>query len=133
METKKRALLIPVLCLLCVLMFGILNYFKEEPVFDVTLPTRNCNAEGSLEDPFFGWIQEPGQHTYYMRIENTGEASVDAHVKSRFPFPGYILTIGPGETWELAVENAHPATHTITFKSKGGNPSGTVEVWSITQ
>ena len=129
-ETKYR-LLIPVLCLLCVLMFGMLNHFKEEPVFDVTLPTRNCNAEGSLEDPFFGWIQEPGQHTYYMRIENTGETSVDAHVKYGSFWPGYILTIGPGETWELAVENAIPSTHTVTFDVQEGTPSGTVEVWSF--
>ena len=44
MGKEKQALLIPVLCFLCVLMFGVLNHFKEEPVFDVTLPTRNCNA-----------------------------------------------------------------------------------------
>ena len=68
-----------------------------------------------------------------MRIENTGETSVDAHVKYGFPWPGYILTVGPGETWELAVENAHPATHPVTFEAEEGNPSGTVEVWSITQ
>ena len=55
---------------------------------------------------------------------------MDAHVKCGFPWPGYILTINPGDTWELAVENAHHRPHTVTFENEEGTPSGTVEVWS---
>ena len=46
-------------------------------------------------------------------------------------WPKYAIIIRPGDTWELAVENALPFTHTITFENEEGTPSGTVEVWSI--
>ena len=85
-------------------------------------------AQQAMEDGNFTWDQT--EDTYFLQIKNTGEASVDAHVKYGFPWPGYILTIAPGDTWELAVENAHHRPHTITFKNEEGTPCGTVEVWS---
>jgi len=33
-------------------------------------------------------------------------------------------------TWELAVENAHHRTHTITFEPEEDTSIGTVQVWT---
>ena len=43
-----------------------------------------------------------------------------------------IINNIPGDTWELAVENARHRTHTITFETEEDTPTGTVAVWSIT-
>ncbi|MBR2490665.1 MAG: hypothetical protein IKB65_04200 [Ruminiclostridium sp.] len=128
MEQKERRLLIPVICLLFTIGLAILGQFKEEAVFDISLPDAPPTAQRAMEDGDFTWDQIGD--TYYIQIKNTGETSVDAHVKCGFPWPGYILTINPGDTWELAVENAHHRPHTITFENEEGTPSGTVQVWT---
>ncbi len=131
MEQKKRRryTFFSVFCLLFTIWLAILGQFKEEPVFDVVLPDSPPTVQTAMEDGNFTWDQTGD--LYNLQIENTGDISIDAHVKYGFPWPGYILTIGPGETWELAVENAHHRPHTITFKNEEGTPCGTVEVWSI--
>ena len=110
---------------------AILGQFKEEPVFDVVLPDSPPTEQIDMAYGALSWNQT--EDTYFLQIKNTGEASVDAHVKYGFPWPGYILTINPGDTWELAVENARHRTHTITFETEEDTPIGTVEVWTITQ
>lgn len=129
MKQKKRRLLIPVIGLLYVMGLGLLGQFKEEFLFDVTPPDSPPTAQAALGDRDFTW-EQPGD-VYYLQIANTGEESVDVHVKSGFPWPKHILVINPGDTWTLAVENAHHRTHTITFETEEGTPSGTVQVWSI--
>lgn len=130
MKAIKRRL-IPILCLLFTIGLAILGQFKEESVFDVVLPDSPPTAQQAMEDGNFTWDQT--EDTYFLQIKNTGEASVDTHVKYGFPWPGYILTIAPGDTWELAVGNARHRTHTITFETEEDTPIGTVAVWSITQ
>ena len=127
MKELKRRLLIPILCLLFTIGLAILGQFKEESVFDVVLPDSPPTAQQAMEDGNFTWDQT--EDTYFLQIKNTGEASVDAHVKYGFPWPGYILTIAPGDTWKLAVEHAHDRVHTITFENEEGTPSGTIQVW----
>ena len=129
MKAIKRRL-IPILCLLFTIGLAILGQFKEEARYDVTLPNAPPTAQRAMEDGNFTWDQ--AENTYFLQIENTGEASVDAHVKYGFPWPGYILTIAPGDTWELAVENARHRTHTITFETEEDTPTGMVAVLSIT-
>ena len=130
MKAIKRRL-IPILCLLFTIGLAILGQFKEEPVFDVVLPDSPPTEQIDMAYGALSWNQT--EDTYFLQIKNTGEASVDAHVKYGFPWPGYILTINPGDTWELAVENARHRTHTITFETEEDTPIGTVEVWTITQ
>jgi len=128
MKEIKRRLLIPVLCLLFTIGLAILGQCKEDARYDITLPNSPPTAQWAMEDGDFTWDQTGD--LYYLQIENTGDISIDAHVKYGFPWPGYILTIAPGDTWELAVENAHRRTHTVTFENEEGTPSGTMQVWA---
>ena len=131
MKEKQRHLMIPVICLLLVVGITILGQFKEEPFFGIDPPDSPPTGQAAMEDGKFTWDQTVD--IYSLRLENTGECSVTACIKYGFPWPGYLLTMAPGEHWELTVENAHSRPHTITFETEESTPSGTVEVWSITQ
>ncbi|MBR3752894.1 MAG: hypothetical protein IKK50_07165 [Ruminiclostridium sp.] len=128
MKEIKRRLLIPVLCLLSTIGLSILGQFKEDARYDITLPDSPPTAQWAMEDGDFTWDQTGD--LYYLQIENTGEAFTKVSVKDGFPWPGYAMIIRPGDTWELAVENAHHRAHTITFENEEGTPSGTIQVWT---
>lgn len=128
MDKIPRRILLPVVCLLVVIGLGILSQFKEEANFDVTLPDTPPTAQQAMQDGALTWDQTGD--TYYLHLENTGETTVEAHIRSGLPWPKSILVINPGDTWELAMENAHHWTHTITFETEEGTPTGTVQVWA---
>lgn len=128
MRKINRLRFVSALCVLLAMVLGLLGLFKEEPVFDVALPSGPPAVQLDMADGELSWDQTGD--SYFLRIENTGRDSVDAHVKYGLPWPGYILTINPGDTWELAVENSHHRTHTITFECEESTPIGRVEVWT---
>ena len=130
MEQKKRRryTFFSVFCLLFTIWLAILGQFKEEPVFDVVLPDSPPTVQTAMEDGNFTWDQTGD--LYYLQIENTGEETTKVSVKYGPLWPVYAMIITPGDTWELAVENAHHRAHTITFETEEGTPIGTVEVWS---
>ena len=133
MEQKKhrRYTMFSVFLLLWSIGLGILGHLKEETIHDVTLPEAPPTVQAAMEDGAFTWDQT--EEIYFLRIENTGEDFTKVSVKYGPLWPKYAIIIRPGDTWELAVENALPFTHTITFENEEGTPSGTVEAWSITQ
>ena len=129
MHKINRLRFFSALCVLLAMILGLLGLFKEEPVFDVVPPDSPPTVQTAMEDGNFTWDQT--EDTYFLQIENTGEETTKVSVKYGPLWPVYAMIINPGDTWELAVENARHRTHTITFETEEGTPIGTVEVWSI--